>query len=166
MMTLKLDDHDCTIVSAVKAAMDKAFADAHAPTAVAKRISVLATARRNKGRNAAIRKYPFRGICEASGKPLDKEHAELDEIESELGYAGKLRWLCQRANNSGKHSIPLGPQSLRNSSHEFGKDMATLTPEERQPSISHPSSFKTLRPGWCLSLELGAWRDRSKDLNE
>ena len=103
-MTLNLDDHDQAIVSLVRSAMARAISDAHAPIAVAKRISVLATAQRNKGRDVAIRRYPFRGICEASGRPLDKDHAELDEIEPELGYGGKLRWVCQRANKSGKHS--------------------------------------------------------------
>ena len=103
-MSLKLDDHDTDLVAAVDAALRKAIFDAHAPVAVAKRISVLATAQRNKGRSAAMRRHPFRGICEASGMPLAKEHAELDEIDAELGYIGRLRWVCQRANNSGKHS--------------------------------------------------------------
>ena len=82
----------------------KAISIAHMPVAVAKRISVLATGQRNRGREAAKNKYPFKGICEASGLPLDKKHAELDEMEPELGYGGKVRWVCSRANNSGKHS--------------------------------------------------------------
>ena len=103
-MALKLDEHDRALVERVQSAMKEAILNAHLPVAVAKRISVLATAQRNRGRNAAIRRYPFKGICEASGLPLGKEHAELDEMEPELGYDGKLRWVCQRANNSGKHS--------------------------------------------------------------
>jgi hypothetical protein len=103
-MPLKLDEHDQALVATAREAMLKAISTAHAPVAVAKRISVLATAQRNRGRDAAKKRYPFRGICEASGMPLDEKHAELDEIEPELGYAGKLRWVCSRANNSGMHS--------------------------------------------------------------
>ena len=51
-----------------------------------------------------MKRHPFRGICEASGKPLDKVYAVLDECEPEKGYSGKVRWVCQKANNSGKHS--------------------------------------------------------------
>jgi hypothetical protein len=104
MLKLKLDDHDQALVAAAEAEMLRAIASAHNPIAVAKRINVLATKYRNKGRHAAIRKYPFNGVCEISGQPLDKKHAVLDEIEPELGYAGKLRWVCPVANNSGKHS--------------------------------------------------------------
>ena len=35
---------------------------------------------------------------------ISNAHAHLDELEPEKGYAGRLRWVCQRANNSGKHS--------------------------------------------------------------
>jgi hypothetical protein len=101
---LKFDPHDQAIVAAVQAAMEKAISTAHVPVAVAKRISVLATVRRNRGRNAALKRYPFKGICEASGRPLEKQHAHLDELEPEWGYAGRLRWVCPRANNSGTHS--------------------------------------------------------------
>ncbi len=101
---LKLDPHDQTLVAAAQTEIIRAINAAHNPIAVAKRIAVLATGHRNKGRDAAIRKYPFKGICEVSGQPLDRKHAELDEVEPELGYAGKLRWVCQVANNSGKHS--------------------------------------------------------------
>ncbi len=101
---LQLDEHDKTLVDAVRAVMDRALLTAHVPVAVAKRISVLAAARRNRGRIAARRNHPFSGICEASGEPLAYEHAHLDELEPEKGYAGRVRWVCQRANNSGKHS--------------------------------------------------------------
>jgi hypothetical protein len=103
-MPLKLDAHDQALVATVQAAMQEAISKAHMPVGVAKRISVLATAQRNRGRAAARKRYPFKGICEASGLPLDEKYAELDEIEPELGYAGKLRWVCSRANNSGTHS--------------------------------------------------------------
>ena len=104
MLKLKLDDHDQALVAAAQAGMVRAIEAARNPIAVAKRINVLATGYRNKGRNAAIRKYPFKGVCEISGRRLDKNHAVLDEIEPELGYAGRLRWVCPVANNSGKHS--------------------------------------------------------------
>ncbi len=103
-MPLILDEYDQAIVLEVRAAMIGAITRAHNPVAVTKRLSVIATGLRNKGRNAARIRYPFKGICEASGMPLDARFAELDEMEPELGYAGKLRWVCQRANNSGKHS--------------------------------------------------------------
>jgi hypothetical protein len=101
---VKLDAHDEAIVATVQAEMKKAILTAHGPVAVAKRIGALAIRQRNRGRIAAIKRYPFKGICEASGRPLDEALAELDEMEPELGFAGKLRWVCQRANNSGKHS--------------------------------------------------------------
>jgi hypothetical protein len=103
-MPLKLDEYDKAIVAGVQAAMQNAISTAHNPVVVIKRISVLATAQRNRGRREAKKRYPFKGVCEASGLPLEENHAELDEMEPELGYAGKLRWVCQRANNSGKHS--------------------------------------------------------------
>jgi len=104
MLKLNLDPHDQTLVTEVQTEMSRAISAAHNPIVVAKRIAVLATRVRNKGRATAMRKYPFKGICEVSGQPLDKNHAELDELEPELGYAGKLRWVCQVANNSGKIS--------------------------------------------------------------
>ena len=103
-MALILDEHDQTIVTAILVAIRNAISSAHNPVAVTKRISALATGLRNTGRKAAIKRYPFKGICEASGMPLEQNHAQLDEMEPELGYAGKLRWVCPRANNSGKHS--------------------------------------------------------------
>ena len=115
---LKLDRHDQTLVAAVQAEMSKAIGAAHNPVAVARRIGVLATANRNKGRDAAVRGYPFKAICEVSGAPLDRQHAVLDEMDPELGYAGRLRWVCQVANNSGKHScgVCVGPAVSRNRS--------------------------------------------------
>lgn len=101
---LNLDAHDQALVKSVEAAMDAALAASHAPVAVAKRITVLAVRRRNRGRDAAMRRHPFNGVCEASGHPLDFAHAHLDELEPEKGYTGRLRWVCAKANNSGKHS--------------------------------------------------------------
>jgi hypothetical protein len=103
-MPLTLDAHDQAIVATVQAEMRKAISTAHNRVALARRISVLATSARNRGRGAAIKSHPFKDICEASGRPLDVKHAVLDEMEPELGYAGKVRWVCSRANNSGKHS--------------------------------------------------------------
>lgn len=70
---LQLSDHDRAIVEVVRSAMTEALKQAHAPAAVAKRIAALAARSRNKGRAAAIRRHPFQGICEASGKPLARE---------------------------------------------------------------------------------------------
>ena len=101
---LKLDEHDTALVTTLKAALDAAILNAHKPIAVAKRLHVLTGRHRMKGRKAAINGHPFTGVCEASGLPLDFQHAHLDELEPELGYSGRVRWVCQRANNSGKHS--------------------------------------------------------------
>ena len=101
---LILDDHDKVLVELARKAIRDAVASAHQPSAVTKRIVAEAAKHRNRGRLAAIKRYPFRGICEASGKPLEKQDAVLDEREPEKGYAGKLRWVCQKANNSGKRS--------------------------------------------------------------
>lgn len=103
-MPLNLDEHDQSLVSDFRVAMLAALSKAHNRTAVAKRIHVLTTAQRNRGRRAAIARHPFKGFCEASGLRLEKEHAELEQMEPELGYDGKLRWVCQRRNNSGTHS--------------------------------------------------------------
>jgi len=101
---LQLDEHDQALVEVVRAAMDAAVLGAHAPSAAAKRLTVLAVRHRNRGRAEAKKRHPFAGVCEASGLPLNFEHAHLDELQPELGYAGQVRWVCQRANNSGKHS--------------------------------------------------------------
>lgn len=101
---IELDSHDERLVVAAVAAMKAAFQQAHAPAAVAKRIAVVAVRHRNHGRDAARRRHPFAGICEASGKQLDKTDAVLDELQPELGYPGRVRWVCHKANNSGKRS--------------------------------------------------------------
>lgn len=98
-----LDDHDAAIAEAVCKSIREAIASAHRPSALAKKITVFAVRQRNRGRVAARAKQPFLGICEEHGKPLLKKDAVLDEMEAE-GYAGKVRWVCAKANNSGTHS--------------------------------------------------------------
>jgi len=101
---LKLDEHDAALVASVKAALDAAILSAHMPSAVAKRIHSLAARHRMKGRAAAIKRHPFAGVCEASGQPLEKKFAQLDELDPELGYAGRVQWVCPQANKNGSHS--------------------------------------------------------------
>lgn len=98
---LNLDNHDEALANAARKVIDDAVAKAHNPIGVAKRIVVRAVQHRNKGRNSAKKRYPFKGICEISGLPIDKIIASLDEMESEKGYSGKIRWICQKANNDG-----------------------------------------------------------------
>jgi hypothetical protein len=101
---LKLSEHDRSLVEVAIAAIANAVANAESSPAVAKRIASVAMRFRNRGRRPAIRRYPFRGICEASGLPLENRDAVLDELEPELGYAGQVRWICEVANNSGTGS--------------------------------------------------------------
>lgn len=101
---LKLNSHDEALVNAAIEAIKAAKSQAHTPVAVIKKIGAFVMRQRNRGRDAAIRKHPFTGICEASGAPLDRKHAHLDEIEPELGYSGPVRWVCPKANNSGRFS--------------------------------------------------------------
>ena len=103
-MPLKLDTYDEALAARIVAAMKEGILTAHNPVAVAKRIAVQAVKLRNPGRIAAIKRHPFKGICEVSGLSLSKDLAVLDEVEPEKGYEGDVRWVCQRANNSGKHS--------------------------------------------------------------
>jgi len=101
---LTLSKHDAALVEVVRTAIRSAMAAADAPVAVAKRITVEAVRQRNKGRAAAIRRHPFLGLCEQGRGELLRHDAVLDEIEPEKGYAGKVRWVCHKANNSGKRS--------------------------------------------------------------
>ena len=101
---LRLNPHDEDLVRIAVAAMSEAIRIAHAPAAVARRIATVATRHRNKGRNAAMKKHPFKGICEQSGLPLERHDAVLDEIEPEKGYLGRVRWVCHKANNSGRRT--------------------------------------------------------------
>jgi hypothetical protein len=103
-MPIQLDSHDAELVDHVCAAMRAAIAQANMPSAVAKRIAAVAVRHRNRGRAAAIKRHPFHGICEASGLPLSDVDKVLDELEPEKGYAGNVRWVCPKSNNSGKRS--------------------------------------------------------------
>jgi len=101
---IQLDSHDSALVETVCAAMRTAIAQANMPCAVAKRIAAVAVRHRNRGRSAAMKRHPFNGICEASGLPLSDADKALDELEPEKGYAGKVRRVCPKANNSGRRS--------------------------------------------------------------
>ncbi len=103
-MQIQLNKHDQELVARVKTKIKEAYESADAPAAVAKSIASNAMRYRNRGRIQAKKRHPFKGICEASGKPIEKEDAHLDELEPEKGYAGKVRWVCPKANNSGKKS--------------------------------------------------------------
>ncbi len=101
---LKLSKQDKAIVETVRPAIRAAVQNAQHPSAVAKKITAEAVKHRNRGRAAAIRRYPFKGKCEESGMPLDRRDAVLDELEPEKGYEGRVRWVCPKANNSGTRS--------------------------------------------------------------
>jgi hypothetical protein len=101
---IRLSKHDRTLADIVQTVIEAALAEGEYPVALAKRIAAISTRHRNRGRVVARRQQPFQGICEASGLPLSIEDAVLDEIEPERGYAGRVRWVCPRANNSGRHS--------------------------------------------------------------
>ena len=103
-MPIHLDNHDQNLVEKSKATIKEAYESSHAPAAVAKSIASYTMRLRNKGRLKAIKNHPFKGICEASGKLLADEDKCLDEIEPEKGYSGRVRWVCPKANNSGKKS--------------------------------------------------------------
>jgi hypothetical protein len=101
---LNLTDRDAGLIKVVRAAIHTALSSADNRTLLAKRIAVEATKQRNRGRASAVRRHPFQGVCEASNQPLDHRDAVLDELEPEKGYAGKVRWVCPKANNSGRRS--------------------------------------------------------------
>ncbi len=101
---LSLSARDRAITEEVGEIILKAIAVADNGTAVARRIGVLATRERNRGRGPARSGHPFDGICEESGAPLSWKDAVLDEQDPELGYEGRVRWVCPRANNSGLRS--------------------------------------------------------------
>lgn len=103
-MALDLERHDEALADTARAAIRDAVGKARAPVAVAKRIVAEAMKHRNRGRKAAIRRHPFKGICEASGARIERMDAVLDEIEPERGYEGKVRWACPKANGSGRRS--------------------------------------------------------------
>ena len=103
-MVIHLNNNDKNLVEKAKATIKEVYESAHAPAAVAKSIVSHAMRYRNKGRREAIKDHPFMGICEASGKPLASEDKCLDELEPETGYSSRVRWVCPKANNSGKRS--------------------------------------------------------------
>jgi hypothetical protein len=100
---LKLSKSDEKIANKVIAEIHKAYERAHRPVVVVKRIASVATRYRNIGRLAAIRRHPFRGVCESSGRRLARKDARLDEL-TPAGHFGKVRWVCDKANNSGRRS--------------------------------------------------------------
>lgn len=101
---LKLDAHDETLVATVKDTLRNAISAAHNRVVVVKRIVTFAVGYRNRGRADAKRRHPSVGICEESRLPLDRIDAVFDEMEPELGYAGRCRWVCAKHNNSGRRS--------------------------------------------------------------
>ncbi len=104
IMSILLNRHDRALANRVENEIKKAYEEADKPSAIARRISVVATRYRNRGRAEAVRRHPFRGICEASGGKLDIKDKHLDELEPEKGYRGKVQWVCPRANNGGMRS--------------------------------------------------------------
>src|SRR5258708_18493755 len=98
---IELDEHDEQLTVEVARAIADAIARAHEPAAVTGRIRVIAQRSRNKGRRAAIKRKPFAGFCEKSGRRISREIAAYDELEPHKSYSGQGRWVCQRANNSG-----------------------------------------------------------------
>ncbi|OIP77811.1 MAG: hypothetical protein AUK17_03280 [Parcubacteria group bacterium CG2_30_44_18] len=103
-MKIRLNNHDQKLVDGVRSVIKDAYESANFSPSVARSIASYATKYRNRGREQAKRRYPFKGICERSGLPLKKEDAHLDELDSEKGYAGKVQWVCPKANNSGRRS--------------------------------------------------------------
>ena|SRR3989344_2596766 len=103
-MAIRLNKHDEYLAEKAIKMIDSVVKEAHFSAAVAKRITTRAMYWRNKGRGAAMRRHPFSGICEAGGLPLKKEDKHLDELDPEKGYQGRVRWVCPKANNSGKKS--------------------------------------------------------------
>ncbi len=104
MRKIELTTKDREIAKNVELAILAAISEADMPPAVAKRIASVATRQRNKGRAAAMKRHPFKGVCEATGRPLDELDKVLDELEPEKGYYGKVRWICPKCNNSGNRS--------------------------------------------------------------
>ena len=104
MKVIELDEHDKALIENVICAIEEAIQNAHEPVALKRRIAVITIGKRNRGREAARKRHPFPGVCEASGLPLDERDANLDELDGRLGYAGPVRWVCPKANNSGKRS--------------------------------------------------------------
>ena len=99
---IKLDEHDAALFAAVIAEFRKAISSAHSRSAVAKRVVAVTVRERNRGRAAAIRRHPFKGICEASGLSLDVRDKALDELEA--GWRAARSDPGHKGNNSGLRS--------------------------------------------------------------
>lgn len=100
----KISKHDAALVASVKAALDAAIVNSEHPIAIAKRVHSPATRHRMKGRASAIKRHPFARMCEASGRPLDWSHAQLDGLDPEIGFTWRVRWVCPKATNNGHNS--------------------------------------------------------------
>jgi len=98
----ELDEHDNVLVEQVRKAIKEAYSVAHSPPGVARRMQGVAINYKMRGRTQAMKRYPFAGICEASGLPLERSIAALDELDPLLGYSGPLRWVCAKANGNGR----------------------------------------------------------------
>ena len=104
MAELKLCGKDAALVAVVRTAIRSALEHAQCRSLVARRIASEATRQRNRGRAIALAGHPFTGVCEATGKRLNRHDAVLDELEPAKGYLGKVRWVCPKCNNSGRRS--------------------------------------------------------------
>ena len=103
-MLIKLTKHDQELVTKIIEKIEISYKLANMPAAVIKKIGTRIMKYRNNGREQAKKRHPFKGICEKSGLPIERVDAHLDELEPEKGYQGKVRWVCPRANNSGRKS--------------------------------------------------------------
>ncbi len=101
---ITLTDVDQRKYDALREAIEAALATAERRPALARKLFVLAAKHRNKGRKAAMRRYPFAGKCEISGWTIPRKDAALDELDPTKGYEGPLRWVCQKANGDGTAS--------------------------------------------------------------
>ncbi|MDD5032376.1 MAG: hypothetical protein PHR36_05075, partial [Patescibacteria group bacterium] len=88
-MKIRLNKHDQKLVDDVRSNIKNAYELANFRPAVAKSIASYATKYRNRGRKQAIRRHPFKGLCEKSKLSLKREDAHLDELDSKKGYEGR-----------------------------------------------------------------------------
>lgn len=101
-MPIVLTQADQQRFNELKLSLERVLAEAEQRPALARKIFALAARHRNRGRQAAIRSHAFKGVCEISGLPIARTDAALDELDPTLGYAGPVRWVCQRANGDGR----------------------------------------------------------------
>src|SRR5258708_13012736 len=97
---IELDEHDEQLTVEVARAIADAIARAHEPAAVTGRIRVIAQRSRNKGRRAAIKRKPFAGFCEKSGRRISREIAAYDELEPQKGYSCHGQSECHPPTNT------------------------------------------------------------------